>query len=126
MTLLTVRHITTDRYSEPIEWGEHRLPRSMTLAVKRNLGYVSRSGNGVQNSTKTARTGRGGGRDFAVLMMEAARPLGLAAPLVSGYITGKASSSLDTDITISVTENTPQSGQVREPAGKGISDATNL
>jgi transglutaminase-like putative cysteine protease len=62
------------------------LLRSMTLAIKQDLVYTRRSEKGVQNPTETLRTRRGSCRDFAVLMMEAARSLGLAARFVSGYI----------------------------------------
>jgi transglutaminase-like putative cysteine protease len=169
--------------------GTMSLLRSMTLAIKQDLVYTRRSEKGVQNPTETLRTGRGSCRDFAVLMMEAARSLGLAARFVSGYIfvpgandtgtkgggathawmqvylpgagwidfdptnsiignrnlirvavawdhthvlplwgtfIGKASAFLDMDITVSVTEDAPDSGAVLEPVGKGISDATNI
>ena len=66
--------------------GTMSLLRSMTLAIKQDLVYTRRSEKGVQNPTETLRTGRGSCRDFAVLMMEAARSLGLAARFVSGYI----------------------------------------
>jgi transglutaminase-like putative cysteine protease len=62
------------------------LLRSMTLAIKQDFIYTRRSAKGVQNPTETLRTRRGSCRDFAVLMMESARALGLAARFVSGYI----------------------------------------
>jgi transglutaminase-like putative cysteine protease len=66
--------------------GTLSLLRSMSLAIKQDLVYTRRSEKGVQNPTDTLRTRRGSCRDFAVLMMEAARSLGLAARFVSGYI----------------------------------------
>jgi transglutaminase-like putative cysteine protease len=66
--------------------GTMHLLRSMTLAIKRDFVYTRRSEKGVQNPTETLRSRRGSCRDFAVLMMEAARSLGLAARFVSGYI----------------------------------------
>src|ERR1700678_621709 len=66
--------------------GTMSLLRSMTLAIKQDFIYTRRSAKGVQNPTETLRTRRGSCRDFAVLMMEAARALGLAARFVSGYI----------------------------------------
>jgi transglutaminase-like putative cysteine protease len=66
--------------------GTLSLLRSMTLGIKEDFVYTRRSAKGVQNPTETLRTKRGSCRDFAVLMMEAARSLGLAARFVSGYI----------------------------------------
>jgi transglutaminase-like putative cysteine protease len=47
---------------------------------------MSREESGVQDPIKTLRTGSGSCRDFAVLMMEAVRSLGLAARFVTGYL----------------------------------------
>jgi transglutaminase-like putative cysteine protease len=66
--------------------GTMSLLRSMTAAIKQDFLYTRRSEKGVQNPTETLQTRRGSCRDFAVLMMEAARSLGLAARFVSGYI----------------------------------------
>jgi transglutaminase-like putative cysteine protease len=59
---------------------------AMTYAIKQNLTYVSRDESGIQDPVRTLRLGSGSCRDFAVLMMEAARSLGLAAQFVSGYL----------------------------------------
>jgi transglutaminase-like putative cysteine protease len=161
----------------------------MTLAIKQDFVYTRRSEKGVQNPTVTLETRRGSCRDFAVLMMEAARSLGLAARFVSGYIfvhgaddtgltgggathawmqlylpgagwidfdptnsiignrnlirvavawdhthvlplwgtfIGKASSFLGMNVSVSVTEATPEDDADRERNGNGISDATNI
>ncbi len=66
--------------------GTMSLLRRITLAIKEDFAYTRRSEKGVQNPTVTLETRRGSCRDFAVLMMEAARSLGLAARFVSGYI----------------------------------------
>jgi transglutaminase-like putative cysteine protease len=66
--------------------GTMNLLRSMTLGIKEQFGYTRRSEKGVQTPDETLETGRGSCRDFAVLMMEATRSLGLAARFVSGYI----------------------------------------
>lgn len=66
--------------------GTMTLLRRMTVAIKQDFVYTRRSEKGVQNPTETLRSRRGSCRDFAVLMMEAARSLGLAARFVSGYI----------------------------------------
>ena len=59
---------------------------AMTRAVRASLAYVAREASGIQDPTKTLRQASGSCRDFAVLMMEAVRSLGLAAHFVSGYL----------------------------------------
>jgi transglutaminase-like putative cysteine protease len=66
--------------------GTMDLLRSITLGVKRDFLYKRRSEKGVQSPNDTIESRRGSCRDFAVLMMEAVRSLGLAARFVSGYI----------------------------------------
>ena len=66
--------------------GTMDLLSSMTLAIKQDFAYARRTQKGVQNPSETLETRRGSCRDFAVLAMEAARSLGLAARFVSGYI----------------------------------------
>jgi transglutaminase-like putative cysteine protease len=75
------------RFLDPSgETATMNLLRSMNLAIKQDFIYTRRTEKGVQNPTHTLKTRRGSCRDFAVLMMEAARSLGLAARFVSGYI----------------------------------------
>jgi transglutaminase-like putative cysteine protease len=62
------------------------LLRAMTLGIKSGFRYVRRSEKGVNHPAETLHHRSGSCRDFAVLMMEAARSLGLAARFVSGYI----------------------------------------
>src|SRR5205085_1956957 len=59
---------------------------AMTSGIKAQFAYVRREAKGVQSPGETLRTGRGSCRDFALLMMEGVRSLGLAARFVSGYI----------------------------------------
>ena len=59
---------------------------AMTHAIKQSLTYVAREESGVQDPVKTLRVKSGSCRDFAVLMMEAVRSLGLAARFVTGYL----------------------------------------
>jgi len=59
---------------------------AMTHAIPQELDYVAREESGVQDPVRTLRLGSGSCRDFAVLMMEAVRSLGLAAHFVSGYL----------------------------------------
>jgi transglutaminase-like putative cysteine protease len=63
-----------------------KLLRAMTAGIKEDFTYVQRAEKGVQSPDQTLKSRRGSCRDFAVLMMEAVRSLGLAARFVSGYI----------------------------------------
>jgi len=58
----------------------------MTKAIEREFKYSARPALGCQAPVETLRLNSGSCRDFALLMMEAARALGLAARFVSGYI----------------------------------------
>ncbi len=58
----------------------------MTRAIRRDMTYEAREESGIQDPVKTLRLGSGSCRDFAVLMIEAVRSLGLAARFVSGYL----------------------------------------
>ncbi len=62
------------------------LLEAMTRAIKATFAYRSREEEGTQPATETLSRGSGTCRDFALLMMEAARSLGLAARFVSGYL----------------------------------------
>src|ERR1035438_8147089 len=62
------------------------LLRSITVGIRKDFLYTRRTQKGVQSPSETLESRRGSCRDFAVLMMEAARSLGLAARFVSGYI----------------------------------------
>jgi transglutaminase-like putative cysteine protease len=60
---------------------------AMTGFVKRDgFTYAARDAEGVQPPVATLRSRSGSCRDFALLMMEGARSLGLAARFVSGYL----------------------------------------
>ena len=59
---------------------------AMTHAIHAELKYVGRHSGPPQSPIETLALGRGTCRDFAVLMMEAVRTLGLAARFVSGYL----------------------------------------
>lgn len=67
------------------------LLHAMTLGISDRLDYERRTQKGVQTPSETLERGRGSCRDFALLMIEAVRSLGLAARFVSGYIAGPAS-----------------------------------
>jgi hypothetical protein len=75
------------RFLDPAETsGTMAILRTMTRGIQEELQYTRRVEKGVQSPAETLRLGRGSCRDFAVLMMEAARCLGIAARFVSGYI----------------------------------------
>jgi len=63
-----------------------KILRAMTHGIREQFSYNRRAQKGVQTPEETLLTGRGSCRDFAVLMMEAARSLCIAARFVSGYI----------------------------------------
>ncbi len=59
---------------------------SMTKSIQRDFTYLSRTEKGTQTPIETLHKRQGTCRDFAVLMIEAARALGLAARFISGYL----------------------------------------
>jgi len=59
---------------------------TLTYAIKEGFAYERRTERGTQSPLQTLQSGRGSCRDFATLMMEAARALGFAARFVTGYI----------------------------------------
>jgi transglutaminase-like putative cysteine protease len=70
--------------SAPVE--TMALLRTMTLAIREKFTYSRRLERGVQTPDETLTRRSGSCRDFALLMIEAVRSLGLAARFVSGYI----------------------------------------
>jgi transglutaminase-like putative cysteine protease len=63
-----------------------KILRSMTRGIRDQFQYTRRVEKGVQTPDETIEKRAGSCRDFAILMMEAARSLGIAARFVSGYI----------------------------------------
>jgi transglutaminase-like putative cysteine protease len=83
------------------EWVSQFLPRRGTIhtrdilsnlnqAIRSDFNYVSRDAMGTQRPAETLRLQTGTCRDFALLMMEVVRGLGLAARFVSGYLYDQA------------------------------------
>ena len=66
--------------------GTLELLADMTGAIRRGFTYSPRHEEGVQEPARTLQLRNGTCRDYAVLMIEAARSLGLAARFVSGYL----------------------------------------
>jgi transglutaminase-like putative cysteine protease len=58
----------------------------MAMQIRSEFTYVSRHEKGTQTPMQTLQKRQGTCRDFAVLMIEAVRSLGLAARFVSGYV----------------------------------------
>jgi transglutaminase-like putative cysteine protease len=69
----------------------------MTQAIHAGFKYNTRLEIGSQTPLQTLTLGSGSCRDFAVLMMDAVRSLGLAAQFVSGYIYSPSRSAIDRD-----------------------------
>jgi len=66
--------------------GTMSLLRSISIGIRQEIRYARRTEKGVQTPAETLQSRCGSCRDFAVLMIEATRSLGLAARFVSGYI----------------------------------------
>ena len=66
--------------------GTRDLLVAMTQFIRNSMRYVARFDEGVQTPYDTIRWQSGTCRDFATLMIEAARQLGYAARFVSGYL----------------------------------------
>lgn len=62
------------------------LLEEMTRAIKQQFTYAAREVEGTQTPAETLSLGSGTCRDFALLMMEAVRSLGLAARFITGYL----------------------------------------
>jgi transglutaminase-like putative cysteine protease len=58
----------------------------MTATIRREFTYVPRAEKGTQTPIETLTRRKGTCRDYAMLMIEAARALGFAARFVSGYV----------------------------------------
>src|SRR5258708_6346561 len=114
MPLLTIHHKTEYRYTCPVR-RRLRTPKTsdpdgelsawvggfldaeapaptlkilsgMTHGIRDLLSYRKRHERGTQHPLDTLQTGSGTCRDYALLMIEALRRLGIAARFVSGYL----------------------------------------
>ena len=74
--------------------GTMKVLRAMTTGIREQFAYARRVEKGVQTPEETLQKKRGTCRDFAVLMIEATKSLGIAARFVSGYIFTPGTSGL--------------------------------
>ena len=66
--------------------GTRELLVKMNQSIRDNFRYAERDEEGTQAPQTTLKLSTGSCRDFALLMMEAARRLGIATRFVSGYL----------------------------------------
>ena len=66
--------------------GTRELLVAMNQFIRDHFRYAEREEEGTQPPTRTLQLGSGSCRDFALLMMEAGRRLGIATRFVSGYL----------------------------------------
>jgi transglutaminase-like putative cysteine protease len=75
------------QFLDPAEHsGTMKMLTAMNRGIQEQFVYARRTEKGVQSPAETLQNGRGSCRDFAVLMIEAVRSLGIASRFVSGYI----------------------------------------
>ncbi len=72
----------------------------MVRAIRNDFTYAAREEPGVQSPAETLGTRQGSCRDYALLMMEACRHLGLASRFVTGYLYDPALEGGDDDGTV--------------------------
>ncbi|WP_313952620.1 transglutaminase family protein [Accumulibacter sp.] len=70
--------------------GTRDLLLNMNQFIRDHFGYAQREEEGTQTPLQTLQCGTGSCRDFALLMMEAVRRLGVATRFVSGYLYDQA------------------------------------
>ena len=74
------------RFVRPGETPLQALLAEMTQAIHADFRYAKRLEKGAQTPVETLALKSGSCRDYAILMIEAVRSLGLAARFVSGYV----------------------------------------
>jgi transglutaminase-like putative cysteine protease len=96
-----LRQFITPQYSDPngelSSWARnfldleaptptYKILTQMTHGIRESFAYRRRHEHGTQHPLDTLQTGSGSCRDYALLMIEALRQLGIAARFVSGYL----------------------------------------
>jgi transglutaminase-like putative cysteine protease len=108
------------------------LLKRMTAAIKDGFRYEAREIHGTQTPAQTLELGSGTCRDYALLMIEAVRSLGLAARFVTGYLYDPAVDGDDHSMTGAgathawVQVYLPGAGWVEYDPTNGIIGGTNL
>jgi transglutaminase-like putative cysteine protease len=92
----------------------------MNQHIKDTLVYAGRDEEGTQTPLETLARQSGSCRDFALLMMEAARRLGVATRFVSGYL---YDSTLDPDVDPHTGETTVAEDHTPDTVGAGATHA---
>jgi transglutaminase-like putative cysteine protease len=101
-----VRRRYADPHDEILRWsrqflgggasaGAFDLLTRMSRGIQREFTYRRREAKGIQLPLETLKLGHGSCRDFALLIIEAARSLGLAARFVSGYLAATSIGPID-------------------------------
>ena len=80
--------------------GTRELLFKMNQFIRDNFSYAARDEEGTQAPQETLKRSTGSCRDFALLMMEAVRRLGVATRFVSGYLYDPALDGGDADSTV--------------------------
>ncbi|MEO8807322.1 MAG: transglutaminase family protein [Burkholderiaceae bacterium] len=80
--------------------GTRDLLVKMNQYIRDNFNYAARDEQGTQTPQETLKLSTGSCRDFALLMMEAVRRLGIATRFVSGYLYDPALDGGDADDTV--------------------------
>ncbi|MEO8058888.1 MAG: transglutaminase family protein [Burkholderiales bacterium] len=80
--------------------GTRDLLVKMNQFIRDNFGYAARDEQGTQTPQETLKLSTGSCRDFALLMMEAVRRLGIATRFVSGYLYDPALDGADGTVTV--------------------------
>ncbi|MEP7297627.1 MAG: transglutaminase family protein [Burkholderiales bacterium] len=81
LTAWARQFLRTDGYT-----GTREMLFRMNQFIRDNFSYAARDEEGTQTPQETLQRSTGSCRDFALLMMEAVRRLGIAARFVSGYL----------------------------------------
>ena len=95
LTAWARQFLRTDGYT-----GTRELLFTMNQFIRDNFSYAARDEEGTQTPQETLQRSTGSCRDFALLMMEAVRRLGVATRFVSGYLYDPALDGGDSDTTV--------------------------